>query len=234
MLKDLFNNKGQSNHFSKDLKNLLGYSPGRVELYVLAFTHSSVVDKDVTKESNERLEFLGDAILDSIVAEYLFKKYPYKDEGFLTEIRSRIVKRETLNDIAVKIGIKGLLHYNKSIHQKSIYGNAFEALVGAIYLDKGYEKTVKFIHNKILDTQVDIEHLIQQNDNFKSILLEWGSKNKKEIEFEIVEASKTKTNTNFKAIVKDGSKVIGEGVGKNKKSSEQAAAEQACGKLKLL
>ena len=234
MIKDLFSSKGPSVSFKQNLKKLLHFTPSKYELYVLAFTHSSVVEKDSkTKESNERLEFLGDSILGSIVAEYLFKKYPYKDEGFLTDIRSRIVKRDTLNDIAIKIGVRELLIYNKTIFQKSIYGNAFEALIGAIYLDKGYSKTTKFVQ-KILNTQLDIEHLVIKNENYKSILLEWISKNDGTISFNIESTSKSESSTNFKAFVKYNDEIIGEGIGNTKKSAEQAAAEISCNHLNIL
>ena len=124
--------------FEKQLKNVLGIKPGNALLYRTALSHRSV--KETADENNERLEYLGDAVLSAIVADYLFKRYPYKGEGFLTEMRSKMVNRQQLNDIALKMGLKKLTFYNKfdnSLKGSQIFGNTLEALVGAVYLDKG-------------------------------------------------------------------------------------------------
>ena len=132
--------------FKKQLKGVLGYSPGDTALYKTALTHRSI--KETSDENNERLEYLGDAILSALVAEYLFKRYPYKEEGFLTEMRSKMVNRQQLNDIAIKMGLKKITLYNKadaSLKTSQIFGNTLEALVGAVYLDKGYKKTARWV-----------------------------------------------------------------------------------------
>jgi len=143
--------------YVKSLKNLLGFVPGNLSLYRLAFRHKSVAQnvKKGVKNSNERLEFLGDAVLGSVVAEVLFKLYPFEDEGFLTELRSKIVNRGNLNQLARKLGFEQLIQYDSrmvnSTRQGSLLGDAFEALIGAIYLDKGYDFTKNFLVNHIIN-----------------------------------------------------------------------------------
>ena len=146
-----FFKKHAGSTFKKSLKGILGYSPGNMELYKKALTHRSI--KETSSENNERLEYLGDAILSALVADYLFKRYPYKEEGFLTEMRSKMVNRQQLNDIAVKMGLKKVTVFNKSdasLKTSQIFGNTLEALVGAIYLDKGYKKTSKWVNDHII------------------------------------------------------------------------------------
>ena len=137
--------------FKKQLKNVLGFSPDNISLYKTALTHRSV--RENADENNERLEYLGDAVLSALVADYLFKRYPYKEEGFLTEMRSKMVNRQQLNEIAVKMGLKKITLYNKSdgsLKISQIFGNTLEALVGAIYLDRGYKKTAKWVTERII------------------------------------------------------------------------------------
>jgi ribonuclease-3 len=165
--------------YVKTLKNLLGFVPGNLSLYRLAFRHKSVAQavKKGVKNSNERLEFLGDAVLGSVVAEVLFKMYPYEDEGFLTELRSKIVSRNNLNALARKLGLDSLIQYDNrmvnSTRQGSLLGDAFEALIGAVYLDKGYDFTKGFLINRIIKAHIDIHTLEQTETNFKSKLIEW-------------------------------------------------------------
>ena len=155
------------------IKTIAGFTPSNIAIYRLATLHSSKA-KDVSgfRESNERLEYLGDAILGAAVADYLFKKYPFKDEGFLTEIRSRIVNRESLNNLARKIGIAAIVQYdNRNTQlQKVILGNTLEALVGAVYLDKGYLRCKKFVIDKL------IQPYFIQNQLYLSILGNFGTK----------------------------------------------------------
>lgn len=221
--------------FASKLQQVTGLVPKNVPVYVLALTHTSYLKKEEKEtESNERLEFLGDAILDSVIAEYLFKKLPFKNEGALTEFRSRIVKRDTLNNIANRIGLLDLMKIgNVSKANQSILGNALEALVGAVFLDYGYNKTKTFIISKIVNPFVDLDELSSTTDNYKSLLLEWGDKHNREIVFEITQTEKLKSYTEFTSVVKIGGVKKGKGKGKSKKRAEQAAAENTCTKLKI-
>ena len=173
----------------KSVKTITGIRPHNIELYKLATQHRSIAkhNKIGFRESNERLEYLGDAILGSVVAEYLFKKYPLKDEGFLTEIRSRIVNRDALNQVARKMGISNIVEYTNNrkskLAYKSIYEDTLEALIGAIYLDKGHKKTRRFIIKKLLKQQYDLDQIIQTNPNYKSKIIEWAHRNNKNIKF---------------------------------------------------
>ncbi len=184
-------------------------------------------------ESNERLEFLGDAVLGLVVAEYLFNKYPFKDEGFLTEVRSRIVNRENLNQLSKKIGLEEIIQYNghmKGNKQsfKSIYGDALEALVGAVYLDKGHKFTKNFILKKLIIPHVDIEMVISTDTNFKSKVIEWSQKENKVLSFEVTELDSKKHFKKFEAKLFVGKKQISVGHGLSKKKAEQDAAEKSC------
>jgi len=189
-------------------------------------------------ESNERLEYLGDAVLGMVVAEYLFAKYPLKDEGFLTEIRSRLVNRESLNNLARTIGLSDLIEYNgiqntKSQSFKSIYGNALEALVGAVFLDKGYKFCRLFILKKLIIPHFDLTHVIQNDQNFKSKIIEWSQKESKNVTFKVVEVDSDKHFKRFEAKVLLNKKTIGTGYGLTKKKAEQDAAEKSCKALKI-
>jgi len=186
------------------------------------------------KMSNERLEFLGDAILSTIVAEYLFKKYPTQDEGFLTKMRSKIVKRHTLNEIADQMGIDVILsEYSMGKMSSSMLGNALEALVGAIYIEFGYEKTKQYVIRHILMKYLDINELEQKDDNHKSQLLEWCQKNGKEINFTTLSRFKVDKRDCFKvAVVVDG-REISTAEDFNKKSAEQMASQKAINHLNI-
>lgn len=173
------------------IKNILGFYPGNIYLYRLAFRHKSVAQKisNGVKHSNERLEYLGDAVLGSVVADFLFKKFPYNDEGFLTGMRSKIVNRSQLNKLSYKLGIHKLICSNgesKSL-ARSMNGDAFEALIGAIYLDKGYNFTKKVIINRIIKIHFDIDELVKLDVNSKSSMIEWAQKEKNSIEFNVVD-----------------------------------------------
>jgi len=220
--------------YVKVLNNLLGFVPGNLSLYRLAFRHKSVAQnvKKGVKNSNERLEFLGDAVLGSVVAEVLFKLYPYEDEGFLTELRSKIVSRNNLNALGRKLGFDKLIEYDNrmlnSSRQGSLLGDAFEALIGAVYLDKGYDFTKSFLINHIIKSHIDIHKLEQTETNFKSKLIEWCQRHGRDISFELVtnqDGENTKLFT-VQALV-DG-EITGSGKEFSKKNAEKLAAEKAC------
>ena len=225
--------------YVKSLKNLLGFVPGNLSLYRLAFRHKSVAQnvKKGVKNSNERLEFLGDAVLGSVVAEVLFKLYPYEDEGFLTELRSKIVNRVNLNQLARKLGFDQLIQYDNRMvnttRQGSLLGDAFEALVGAIYLDKGYDFTKNFLVNHIIKSHIDIHRLEQTETNFKSKLIEWCQRHGKDITFELIENKDGESNKLFTVQASIDGEIMGQGKEFNKKNAEKLAAERACEALSI-
>jgi len=176
----------------KSLKILLGFSPSNISLYKQAFLHSSKRET----VNNERLEFLGDAILGAVIAEYLFKLFPYKDEGFLTQLRSKIVNGQNLQHLAMKLGVDQLLKVSLKENEKSkssVYGDAFEALIGAVYLDKGFTVCKSFILKRIIKVHVDIDELMNTDSDFKSQLQIYCQKNKLSLEYRLIkEAQKGK------------------------------------------
>ena len=204
-------------------------------LFQQAFFHKSNNHTATSKGqryNNERLEYLGDALLSTIVAEYLFKKYPSSNEGFLTKMRAKIVKRKTLNYIGDEMGLDViLLEYNNTKLSKSMLGNALEALVGAVYLEKGYDATKRFVINKILRSYLDIHKMEKSDDNFKSQLLEWCQKNGKDVAYEVLDRFKVDKRDRFKvAVLVDGNQ-LAEAEDYNKKSAEQSASERALRKI---
>lgn len=228
-------------HFVRSLKNMLGFMPGNLYLYHLAFRHKSVAKtiKAGAKNSNERLEFLGDAVLGSVVAELLFKKYPYKGEGFLTEMRSKIVSRAHLNQLSRKLGLDELVQYDSRMFhyttkQGSLLGDAFEALIGAVFLDKGYSFTYNFIVNWIIRPHVDIQVLEQTETNFKSRLIEWCQQTGKEVVFVQTDNGENDNSKLFTVEAIVNGEVYGRGKDYSKKSAEKLAAEKACESLSLI
>jgi len=221
----------------KSVRHLIGANPSNLQLYRLAFLHASASKESVSKtykESNERLEYLGDSVLGMITAAYLFKKYPFKDEGFLTEIRSRMVSRESLNVLGRKLGLDEVIEYENQkrsiLSRSSMYGDALEAFIGAIYLDKGFAFTQHFIITKILTQYFDLETVVQNNPNFKSILIEWAQKEGKKTQFSMEEEG-LHHNKEFTAFVLIEGEKIAEGKGYSKKKAEQTAAMKACEEL---
>lgn len=214
------------------IRNISGFTPKNLALYKLATLHSSVARENDHgfKESNERLEYLGDAILGACVADYLFKKYPFKSEGFLTEIRSRLVNREALNLLGRKLGLGSIIQYDlKNTHlQQVILGNTLEALVGAVYLDKGYHITRKFVITKLISPHYDIDELVNSNSNYKSRIIEWAQREGHEVKFEIVDVKKGKNHKEFIAQVMVDNEAKGTGHGNSKKKAEQDAAQKTC------
>jgi len=218
----------------KQLQNVLGIKTNNISLYTTALSHRSV--KENADENNERLEYLGDAILSAIVADYLFKKYPYKGEGFLTEMRSKMVNRQQLNDLAIKIGLKKLALYNKidgSLKGSQIFGNTLEALIGAFYLDKGYLKTQKWVTKQMIIPHLYVDDLELIDINLKNKLIGWASKNGKSLGFETVEEKLENNRRVFSIAAVLNGEQIAVGKGYNKKDASQIAAQQAIEKLGL-
>ncbi|ABG58667.1 ribonuclease III [Cytophaga hutchinsonii] len=237
ILRNFFRKK-EDKILAQKIRYVTGMWPGNLHLYQMAIVHTSAADENESgvKESYERLEYLGDSILGAVVAEYLFKRFPFKDEGFLTEIRSRIVNREILNQVGKDLGLSDIVVFNGSKGKqghKSLYGDVVEAIVGAVYLDKGFENAKKFVLKKIVSSQIDVDAIIQNNKNFKSILLEWCQKENKKLEFVIIEESGHRHQKVFKAEVRVADESKGQGIGFSKKKAEQNAAEIACIELDL-
>ena len=170
--------------------HIMGFYPRNISLYHQALLHKSsmIRAKDGKAQNNERLEFLGDAVLDLVIAHLVYEHFEGRSEGFLTNTRAKIVQRETLNKLAVKIGLDRMLKSEMHLyaHNNYLYGNAFEAFIGAIYLDRGYEKCKEFIQTRIIREYIDLDKLSRKEMNFKSRLIEWGQKNKFKIEFNLL------------------------------------------------
>ncbi|MBL7830888.1 MAG: ribonuclease III [Saprospiraceae bacterium] len=211
------------------MKSVAGFIPNDLTLFKLAFAHkSSSSEKDYAMQNNERLEYLGDAVLGTIVAEYLFRKYPNANEGFLTKMRSKIVKRSSLNDIADSMGLEMILsEYNAARLSKAMLGNALEALVGAVYIETGYNYTYKYVVRRIMRKYLNIHELELYDDNYKSQLLEWCQKNGKEVSYKVLSKYKHDKRDRFKiGVFVDGEK-ISSADDYNKKAAEQTASEHA-------
>jgi len=218
--------------YYKQLCNVLGFAPGKVNLYTTALSHRSV--KEHADENNERLEYLGDAVLSGIVADYLFKRYPYRGEGFLTEMRSKMVNRQTLNEVAVKMGLKKITLYNRSDNSlkiSQIFGNTLEALVGAIYLDKGYEATKHWVYKRVVAPHMFVDDLENLEINHKNKLYGWANKNGKVLEFETLEEKIENGRRLFRIGAMVDGQLVAEGKAYNKKDASQIAAQIAVDKL---
>ena len=216
---------------------ILGFYPRNIRLYEQALLHKSTAVRSEKGRplNNERLEFLGDAILDAIVGDIVYQHFEGKREGFLTNTRSKIVQRETLNKLAVEIGLDKLIKYStrSSSHNSYMYGNAFEAFIGAIYLDRGYECCKQFMQKKIIEPSIDLDKLSRKEVNFKSKLIEWSQKNKMEVSFELIEQFLDKENNPvFQTEVRIEGILGGAGTGYSKKESQQNAAQMALKKIK--
>lgn len=230
----LFPKRGREPYVS--FYKILNFYPYNITLYEQALLHksSSIKLKDGRWINNERLEFLGDAVLDAIVADIVFKEFEYKKEGFLTNMRSKIVQRETLNQLALDLGLDRLIKSSAKTgnHKTHMYGNALEALIGAIYLDQGYRVAKKFVHERLIVEHLNIETVAQKEVNFKSRLIEWSQKNKISVEFKLID-SFTDENNNaiFYTAVDIYGLEAGSGKGYSKKESQQKAAEEALSKI---
>ncbi|MEO6490394.1 MAG: ribonuclease III [Ferruginibacter sp.] len=233
-LRDFFENDLKKKEFKKQLNNVLGFTPGDVSLYKTALSHRSV--REGADENNERLEFLGDAVLSSIIAHYLFKKYPYKGEGFLTEMRSKMVNRQKLNEIALKMGLKKITFYNKfdnALKISQIFGNTLEALIGAVFLDKGYKKTQRWVEEYIIYPHLFTDDLEGVEINIKNRLYGWANKNGKALEFETLEEKFENGRRLFTIGATVDGELVSQAKGYNKKDASQIAAQMAVEKLGL-
>jgi ribonuclease-3 len=225
----------QEKQFIRSLHNLLGFYPSNLAVYKLAFSHRSLALETAggNRLSNERLEYLGDAVLGAVVAEMLFKKYPFKDEGFLTEMRSRIVSREHLKQLAVRIGVDELLQKDAGPGSyRSMYGDAFEAFIGAIYLDKGYDSTKRYILDRIIRPHVDMVEIESTEKNFKSVLLNWGQRERRTVTFETVSEDVRARQITVRLLIDGQEKAVA--TEHIKKKAEQMAAEKMCKELGLI
>jgi ribonuclease-3 len=234
ILDRFFGNQGRR-EFRSNLRNVLGFAPGKVALYKSALTHRSVSEN--ADENNERLEYLGDAILSGIIADFLFKKYPYKEEGFLTEMRSKMVNRNKLNEIALKMGLKKITMFNKfdnSLKISQIFGNTLEALVGAIYLDKGFKRTQDWVLERMIIPHLFMEDLENLEINHKNKLYGWANKNGKSLEFETLNEKIEGGRRLFTIGAVVNGELIAEAKAYNKKDASQVAAAIALEKLGLL
>jgi len=228
-------NKNREPYLS--LHKILDFYPDNIQLYEQAFLHrsSSVEGENGKWLNNERLEFLGDAILDAAVADIVYKHFPNKREGFLTNTRSKIVQRETLNQIANNMGLNKVVVASTKIssHNNYMYGNALEALVGAVYLDQGYEKCYIFIRDVLIKRYLNLDSIARKEVNFKSSLIEWSQKNKLEITFDVIESFMDNDgNPVFQTGISLLDMQIGVGIGYSKKESQQNAAKMAIKKLR--
>ena len=216
---DLFLIKFIINHF--------GYRPSTLTHFNLAISHrSGDIKEDI--ESNERLEFLGDAILDAVVAEYLFKKFPGNDEGYLTKLKSKVVNRKTLAYIGEKMQIRAVLNYNQSrnLNISSLEGNAFEAIIGAIYLDGGFEAAKKSLQNHVLRKFVDLNKLLEEEIDFKSRLIIWCQKKRMKIDFVVIDEQHIHGAWEYEVSIQINKRDFGRGKASSKKQAEQVAAKQ--------
>ncbi len=233
-LKKSSSSRSEAANLGQSLKNIFGFQPRNLHLYKLAFRHKSA-NKDINgiKINNERLEYLGDAVLGSVIADYLFKKFPYKDEGFLTEMRSKIVCRSNLEKLSRKLGLDRLIESSPDTFSlaKSMRGDAFEAFIGAMYLDKGYNFVKKVVVDRIINLHIDIDTLEHLDTNFKSKLIEWAQKEKHEVEFRIVAEVGEKNQRQYEVEVLVDNRAVSTGIDFSIKGAEKIAAEKACNQL---
>lgn len=233
--------KGKEPYLS--IYKIVGFYPDNIQLYKQAFLHKSqsIEDDEGKWLNNERLEFLGDAILSAVVADIVYKHFQNKREGFLTNTRSKIVSRDSMNRIGLSLGIDHLLRYSINVHAQheahnsNMLGNALEALIGAIYLDQGFDACYRFIDNVLIKKHIDIDKISETEVNFKSNLIEWGQKNRLPISFEIIESFQDEqSNPVFQtaAVLVETGEHIGIGIGYSKKESQQNAAQMAMKKIR--
>jgi len=224
----LFSTPGKE--FYLFLKSLFGFAPSNLQLYETAVIHRSASRLDSQKNwvNNERLEYLGDAILGAVMAEFLYNRFPNQDEGFLTQMRSKLVNRSFLTELTYQTGLNNYIksNTNNTLENSHIYGDALEALIGALYLDKGYQVTRQFITKKLLLKYVDLRAIQFINTNYKSQLIEWSQKNKKEINFETTEHHQGDRQPNFISVITIDEKIIGQGKGASKKEAQQNASQR--------
>ncbi|MCF0204977.1 MAG: ribonuclease III [Muribaculaceae bacterium] len=227
---------GKDKELYRFCRKTIGYIPRNIELYKLAFVHKSVGKRDKSGHliCNERLEFLGDAVLDTIIANYLYHKFPHKHEGYLTNMRSRIVQRESLNRVGKKLGLDKVLEValHSSAHNSYVYGNAVEALVGAIYLDLGYKVCRKFVEKQILGKTINMGKLLRTETNYKSRLIEWTQKERVHIEYSLINEVFDETNSPvFTILLTLNGIEAATATGFSKKQAHQQASKMAWNRL---
>lgn len=205
-----------------------GYHPKEIKYFHEAITHKSYSNLVENEASNERLEFLGDAVLDAVVAELLFLKFPDEDEGFLTKIKSKVVSRKTLSEIGEEINLREIIKYHKgrTINLSSLEGNAFEAMMGAIYLDGGFEAVRKCINHTILRNYADLNKILEEEIDFKSKLFIWSQRKHLNLNFVVLEEGSIDGNWRYEIIVQINDTLYGKGIGSSKKQAEQVAAKE--------
>jgi len=217
--------------------NNFGYVPKNAHVYKLAFLHKSaaIEIKEGIRISNERLEFLGDAILGAVIADYVYKKYPFKDEGFLTDMRSKIVCRNRLNKLSGKLGMDALLNAHTDIEtiNRDVLGNTFEALIGAIYIDKGFDFTTQIIFKKIIGCHLDIDEIAVENNNFKSIVISWAQSHKKNLHFKTINQSRDGRHILYEVHLFIDNVMVSKGMDTSIKRAEQNAAENYLKLIKI-
>lgn len=232
MFKNLFFKK--SNHTKEELEIIrfillkFGYRPKNVNFFIKALTHKSSININEAELSNERLEFLGDAILDAVIAEFLFLKFPKEDEGYLTQVKSKVVSRKTLSEIGDALELRNYILYDKTrtINVSTLEGNAFEALIGAIYLDGGFEAVKNSISKHIFRKYADLNKILEEEIDFKSKLVIWCQKAKLKLEFRIIKEENVQGNWQYEIEVVINEKQYGKGTGNSKKFAEQAASKE--------
>ncbi|MCX7649002.1 MAG: ribonuclease III [Flavobacteriales bacterium] len=219
------------------MRKILGFRPGNPELYARAFLHSSFANntREHYKNHNERLEFLGDLILDAAVGTFLYEKYPHLDEGELTRRKMKFVNRATLNKLAYRMNLQDLIIGNFSYQKmpEDVAGNCLEALIGAVYLDKGFDFTCKIILKRFFDKHLNIINLLNTEDDFKSKLMLWAQKNKKKVEYKMAGDSRSRRSGECLVEIWVESELMGKGAGRTRKQAEQDAARAACEQLHL-
>jgi ribonuclease-3 len=222
--------------FGSRLKKMLGFKPGNLRLYEEALIHRSATFTlpDGKKINNERLEYLGDSVINSVLSDYLFEKYPDANEGFMTKVRSRIVNRDVINQLAVSLGIDDILicNVNSAHPKKNLFGDAFEALIGALFIDKGFKKTKKIFIDCVLLRHLDLEAIINTNADYKSLIFEWVQKNKANLIFKYNEEYDFKQKKSvFTTKLFIDHEELASGNGLSKREAEQEAAAIAWKKL---
>jgi ribonuclease-3 len=229
--KIIFTKDPQEEVFAKQIKNLTGFKPKDLNIYITAFTHKSASkrDSDGNIVNYERLEFLGDALLDASITSFLFKNLPESKEGELTQMRSKIVSREHLNEIGKDLGLVSLAKKpnSKRTFSYNVYGDLFEALVAALYLDRGYVVMDKFIQKKLISTYVDLDRLQGKITSYKSLFIEWCQKNQREYEFRFYEDTGNSHVKHFGVKLYVNKKIVSKGRSTSKKKAEEIACRRA-------
>lgn len=224
-----------SKQFSKYISKTFGIKPRQIALYQQAFVHKSILreEKNSHFKSNERLEFLGDAVLDNVVAEYLYDNFPNKDEGFLTQLKSRLVNGSQLNEIGLKLGFEQYTRFQQfgTSAPKALYGDVLEALIGAMYIDLGFSKTKKSILKKILIPNIDLEKIATNDNDYKSQLIIWAQRKRKQLKFKLLNERLKNNQKIFEMAVVIDDKEISKGEADSKREAEKIASGKALKKL---